>query len=84
MENEVKETLEEGMTTETGKLNGKKSKAIIVGGVAIASMLLFKFRNKINAKIENAMVKKLTKKGYNIQSPKETEAFVEGLFDELG
>ena len=80
MENKVTEAMEEGLNTETGKVN-RAPKLVILGGLATVGALLFKFRNKINTKIEGAMVKKLTKKGYEILAPKVVEVPVEQIFD---
>lgn len=67
-----KETLEEEVVTEIAEANTGNSKAKIVGIVAGAATLLsFIFRKKIGAGIEKRMVKKLTKKGYDIQPPVE-------------
>ena len=81
MENEVKEVLEEELTNESVKTNRKNSKVMIFGVVALAGALLFKFRNKINAKVEGLMIKSLTKKGYVIstQAPEEFEVISENL-----
>ena len=69
MENEVKEVMEEGLSTETGNVNRKSPKGMILGIVAVTTVLLLKFRNKISTKIEKIMVNKLDKKGYSIQAP---------------
>ena len=69
MEKEVKELL----TEEDNRLvevSQKSSKGTFLGIVAVASaVLLFKFRRKIGTKLENTMVKTLTKKGYSILPP---------------
>lgn len=83
MENEVKEVLEEGLNTETGNVNRKSPKVMILGIVAVTTALLLKFRNKISAKIENIMVNKLDKKGYFIQKPAQLTDDVEQVFEEI-
>lgn len=74
MENEVKEVLAEEATNPTEGASRKSSKGAILGIVAVTTVaLLLKFRGKIGTKIENAMAKRLGKKGYAILSPDEME-----------
>lgn len=83
MENEVKEVLEEELTNESVNVNRKGPKALILGVVALAGALLFKFRNKISTKIETRMVNKLTKKGYVINAPGSFEAISDNIINGL-
>lgn len=86
MEKELNEVvLEEGLNNETVETNHKFSKVKVLGIVAMASAtaLLLKFRKKINTKIENRMVKKLTKKGYIISNPTELEIMADDIIDAL-
>ena len=66
MENEKNVLVEEaGNLTE--EINHKTSKVAILGIAAVtAAALLLKFRRKISSKIENVMVRKLSKKGYAV------------------
>ena len=72
MKNEVKELLTEELGNDLGEVNQKSSKGAVLGIAAVTvGVLLFKFRHKIGAKIENKMVKALTKKGYTVYSQTE-------------
>lgn len=73
MENELNEVLVEGQEgiVESSVSNQKSSKGVFLGIAAVAAVLLFKFRKKIGTKIENAMVKRLDRKGYSVISPSE-------------
>lgn len=74
MENEVVELLDEEVVVAEVAQANHAPVAIILGVVGVtAAALLFKFRHKINAKIENNMVKKLTKKGYVVQKITDTD-----------
>lgn len=85
MENEVKEViLDEELGNEVvAKVDRKTPKLVILGGITAVAALLFKFRNKINAKIEGNMVKKLTKRGYVVNSPAELKEIEEEIFEKL-
>ena len=84
MENEVKELLDDELNNELGKVNRKASKGMILGITAVAvSALLFRFRNKINTKIEGSMVRKLSKKGYTVLEPVATTELTDKIDDAL-
>ena len=79
MENELNEVLVEENGVLSTETNRKSSKGVILGIAAVAAVLLFKFRRKISAKIENSMVKKLGKKGYSIMSPLEMNELTDDI-----
>lgn len=81
MENEVKEVMDEVVGNEAVTTNRKAPKAAIIG-IAVATVaLLVAFRKKIAAKNEARMVKKLTKKGYTVNSPSTFEDISDDLLD---
>lgn len=83
MENEVKEVLDEELGNELGNVNRKSSKVKILGIATVTAVtaVLLKFRNKINARIERKMVNKLTKKGYSVISPVDSEKIADELLE---
>ena len=86
MEKELNEViLEEELGNETVKTKRDFSKVKVLGIAAMASVtaLLFKFRKKINTKIEGRMVKSLTKKGYTILDPVNTSEISEKIEETL-
>lgn len=84
MENEVKEVLDEVVENEAVTTNRKPAKAAIIGIAAATVALLVAFRKKIGAKIDGRMVKRLTKKGYTIDSPVDLKAISDDeLFEEV-
>lgn len=83
MENEVKEVLDEVTGNETVNTKRKSSKVAIIGIATTAVALLVAFRKKIGAKIDGRMVKRLTKKGYTVNSPVDLEVISDDLLDEI-
>lgn len=83
MENEVKEVLDEVVENEVVTTNRKSPKAAIIGVAAAAVALLVAFRKKIGVKIDDSMVKRLTKKGYTVNSPVDLAVITDDLLDEV-
>ena len=69
MEHETNEMLEATLGNESVSTNRKSPKAVLLGAAVAISALFIAFRKKINAKVENCMVKRLTKKGYIVSDP---------------